>query len=93
MILAAWAQNGYLPTGHASRMALDMHLHKALAKLADGSGTLAGKARSDAEERDLVVSARIWLNVYLNDHILSLGTGQPLMLRDDESVRNARLLL
>ena len=40
-----------------------------------------------------VVSARIWLNCYLNDHSVSLGTGRPLLLQDDESVQKARLLL
>ncbi|KAJ9104788.1 hypothetical protein QFC19_003929 [Naganishia cerealis] len=92
LILAAWSQNGWLPSGHALRMGLDMHLHKALEKLNDNK-SLAGQTRSVSEERDLVVSARIWMNCYLNDHMLSLGTGRPLMLKDDESVRGARILL
>ncbi|KAJ9127764.1 hypothetical protein QFC24_000047 [Naganishia onofrii] len=92
LILAAWSQNGWLPSGHALRMGLDMHLHKALEKLNDNK-PLPGAQRSDSEERDLVVSARIWMNCYLNDHMLSLGTGRPLMLKDDESVRGARILL
>ncbi|KAJ9125093.1 hypothetical protein QFC22_000046 [Naganishia vaughanmartiniae] len=92
LILAAWSQNGWLPSGHALRMGLDMHLHKALEKLNDNK-PLPGAQRSDSEERDLVVSARIWMNCYLNDHMLSLGTGRPLMLKDDESVRGARVLL
>jgi hypothetical protein len=45
-------------------MSLDMNLHKALDKLADAS-----IPRTDAEERDLVVSARIWLNCYVHDHL------------------------
>ncbi len=65
LILAAWSQNGWLPSGHALRMGLDMQLHKALDKLADTNA----KERSNAEEQDLVVAARIWLNVYLNDHM------------------------
>ncbi len=60
-----------------------MNLHRALDKLADGS-----EPRSEAEERDLgghfgclqdcpligglVVSARIWLNCYMHDHLLVL---------------------
>ena len=45
-------------------MSLDMNLHKALDKLADDS-----TSRSDSEERDLIVSARIWLNCYVHDHL------------------------
>ena len=94
LILASWSQDPWLPSGHALRMGLDMNLHKALEKLGEDVGTFGGgKARTDAEERDLgepyhrcafsesvlsprshraflvlVVSARIWLNCYLNDH-------------------------
>ena len=52
------------------RMALDLGLHRALEKLADSSGT----KRTDEEERDLVVSSRIWLCLYWFDHqwVLSL---------------------
>lgn len=52
LILAAWSQNGWLPSGHALRMGLDMHLHKALEKLNDHK-SLAGQTRSQSEERDL----------------------------------------
>lgn len=52
LILAAWSQNGWLPSGHALRMGLDMHLHKALEKLNDNK-SLAGQTRSSSEERDL----------------------------------------
>ena len=67
-------------TSHALRAGLDMNLHRALDKLADGS-----EPRTEAEERDLgessgfardmaadskpVVSARIWLNCYMHDHL------------------------
>jgi hypothetical protein len=92
LILASWSQDPWLPSGHALRMGLDMNLHKALEKLGEDVGTFGGgKARTEAEERDLgmshliihvwesilahvmplllkVVSARIWLNCYLNDH-------------------------
>lgn len=52
LILAAWSQNGWLPSGHALRMGLDMHLHKALEKLNDNK-PLPGAQRSESEERDL----------------------------------------
>lgn len=64
LLLAAWSTNGWLPSGHAMRMALDLGLHRALEKLADDGG----KNRSEEEERDLVVSSRIWLCLYWFDH-------------------------
>ena len=49
LLLAAWSTNGWLPSGHAMRMALDLGLHRALEKLADTHA----KRRSEEEERDL----------------------------------------
>ena len=89
LLLAAWSTNGWLPSGHAMRMALDLGLHRALEKLAESGG----KRRSEEEERDLVVSARIWLCLYWFDHQMSLGTGRPIVLRDESSIRHCRLLL
>ena len=40
-----------------------------------------------------VVSARIWLALYWFDHQMSLGTGRPIVLRDESSIRHCRLLL
>ncbi|KAK4686916.1 hypothetical protein P7C73_g3194, partial [Tremellales sp. Uapishka_1] len=88
LILSVWSQNGWLPSGHALRMGLDINIHRALDKLADPE-----ESRTEIEERDLVVCARIWLNCYMHDHLISLGTGKPLLLRDDASVKKARILL
>jgi hypothetical protein len=52
LLLAAWSTNGWLPSGHAMRMALDLGLHRALEKLAEDTG----KQRTEAEERDLGTS-------------------------------------
>ncbi|KAF8322111.1 hypothetical protein DL93DRAFT_2093394 [Clavulina sp. PMI_390] len=107
LLLAAWSTNGWLPSGHAMRMALDLSLHRALEKLAESipstssvahnSGTpesnASGRKRSEEEERDLVVSARIWLCLYWFDHQMSLGTGRPMVLRDDATIAHCRLLL
>ncbi|KAG8749492.1 hypothetical protein FRC14_001314, partial [Serendipita sp. 396] len=90
LLLAAWSTSGWLPSGHAMRMALDLGLHRALEKLAD---TNPAKRRSLEEERDLVISARIWLCLYWFDHQMSLGTGRPIVLRDETSVRHCRILL
>lgn len=89
LLLAAWSTNGWLPSGHAMRIALDLGLHRALDKLNDDSG----KKRSDEEERDLVVAARIWLCLYWFDHQMSLGTGRPILLRDESSIKHCRILL
>jgi hypothetical protein len=45
LLLAAWSMNGWLLSGHAMRMALDLGLHRALEKLAEQQG--------NDEERDL----------------------------------------
>ncbi|KZT10651.1 uncharacterized protein LAESUDRAFT_721012 [Laetiporus sulphureus 93-53] len=90
LLLAAWSTNGWLPSGHAMRMALDLGLHRALEKLVD---TENAKKRSEEEERDLVVSARIWLCLYWFDHQMSLGTGRPIVLRDESSIKHCRVLL
>ena len=52
-MLAAWSTNGWLPSGHAMRMALDLGLHRALDKLAEEGGS---KKRSEEEERNLGAS-------------------------------------
>ena len=51
LLLAAWSANGWLPSGHAMRMALDLGLNRALEKLADDSER--GRRRTEEEERDL----------------------------------------
>ena len=48
LILSVWSQNGWLPCGHALRAGLDMNLHRALDKLAEGA-----EPRTEVEERDL----------------------------------------
>lgn len=64
LILSVWSQYGWLPVGHALRMGLDINLHRALDRLAENE-----KGRSADSERDLVVSARIWLNCYLHENL------------------------
>jgi hypothetical protein len=89
LLLAAWSTNGWLPSGHAMRMALDLGLNRALEKLADQGARL----RTEEEERDLIISARIWLCLYWFDHQMSLGTGRPIVLRDEGSIKHCRILL
>jgi hypothetical protein len=84
LLLAAWSANGWLPSGHAVRMALDLGLNRALEQLSEDSEY--AKRRTEDEERNLgmiylalrpsiyaewyplVVSARIWLCLYWFDH-------------------------
>ena len=52
LLLAAWSTNGWLPSGHAMRMALALGLHRALEKLAVEPAH-GSKRRTEEEERDL----------------------------------------
>lgn len=76
LLLSAWSTNGWLPGGHAMRMALDLGLHRALEKLAEtsnsgvassygpmtpGTPSTSGKRRNDDEERHLGVSFAVML--------------------------------
>jgi len=51
LLLAAWSTNGWLPSGHAMRMALDLGLNRALEKLAVDSEH--EKKRTEEEDRNL----------------------------------------
>lgn len=65
IILASWGDTSWRPGGHASRVAMDMGLFRCLPML---SQTGMGKGKSSEElkeEYDLVVGARVWLNVSL----------------------------
>lgn len=62
-ILSAFSDNGWLPGGHAVRMALDMGINRSFIKLLRGG---MGKGKSPAEleeERPLVVQSRVWFCV------------------------------
>jgi hypothetical protein len=68
LLLAAWSTNGWLPSGHAMRMALDLGLHRALDKLAEEGG----KHRSEEEQRDLGMFPAINFSYVLTDLFLQL---------------------
>jgi len=44
-------------------------------------------------DRNLVIASRTWFCLYLFEHQMSYGTGRPAVLKDDESIRECRLLL
>ena len=67
LLLAAWSTNGWLPSGHAMRMALDLGLHRALDKLAEENGV---KKRAEDEERNLGMSPYYSLIAFAQTAIL-----------------------
>ncbi|KAJ9092612.1 hypothetical protein QFC19_008650 [Naganishia cerealis] len=93
IVLAAFSDQGWLPTGHAVRMALDMELNHCFMKLLrDNMGQ--GKTPDQLEaDRDLVVGARVWFCLYMIEHQMSYGTGRPAILREDESIAQCRRFL
>ncbi|KAJ9121862.1 hypothetical protein QFC22_002485 [Naganishia vaughanmartiniae] len=93
IVLAAFSDQGWLPTGHAVRMALDMELNHCFMKLLRdnmGQGKTPDQLESD---RDLVVGARVWFCLYMIEHQMSYGTGRPAILREDESIAQCRRFL
>jgi hypothetical protein len=65
VMLAAFSENGWLPGGHAVRMAIDMGLNRSFLSLLQ-SGMGKGKSQAELEEeRHLVVQSRIWFCVSL----------------------------
>ncbi|CAK9787310.1 hypothetical protein CC85DRAFT_272355 [Cutaneotrichosporon oleaginosum] len=92
-ILAAFSDNGWLPGGHAVRMALDIGINKSFIKLLR-SGMGKGKTPEELEEeRPLVVHSRVWFCLYLMEHQMAYGMGRPAILREDESIHQCRRLL
>lgn len=93
IVLAAFSDQGWLPTGHAVRMALDMELNHCFTKLLrDNMGQ--GKTQDELEaDRDLVHGARVWFCLYMIEHQMSYGTGRPAILREDEAIAQCRRFL
>lgn len=93
LILAAFSQNGWLPSGHAVRLGLDMEINHSFTKLLKG-GMGAGKTPEELEEeRDLVIQARCWFALYMVEHQMSYGSGRPAILREDMSIAECRRFL
>ncbi|OCF36645.1 hypothetical protein I316_01898 [Kwoniella heveanensis BCC8398] len=93
ILLAAFRDNGWLPGGHAVRMAVDMGINRSfLVLLRTGMGK--GKSKEELEEeRSLVVQSRVWLCLYLMEHQMAYGTGRPAIIREDETIHQCRRLL
>ncbi|WVW83043.1 hypothetical protein I302_105060 [Kwoniella bestiolae CBS 10118] len=87
------SDSGWLPGGHAVRMAVDMGINRSFLHLLR---TGMGKGKSEAEleqERSLVVQSRTWLCLYLMEHQMAYGTGRPAIIREDETIHQCRRLL
>lgn len=91
ILVSGWSDNGWLSGGHAVRMAMELSMHKAWPDLY--KRMKAGKIGATSKDRELVVSTRTWLCLYLFEHQMSYGTGRPSILKDDESIYGCRLLL
>lgn len=90
ILVSGWSDNGWLSGGHAVRMAMELSMHKAWPKLLS---RMKAKKIDLVEDRDLVIASRTWFCLYLFEHQLSYGTGRPAVLKEDESIRECRLLL
>ncbi|WWC61081.1 uncharacterized protein I303_103659 [Kwoniella dejecticola CBS 10117] len=93
ILLSAYRDSGWLPGGHAVRLALDMGINRSFLHLLR-TGMGKGKSESDLEqERSLVVQSRTWLCLYLMEHQMAYGTGRPAIIREDETIHQCRRLL
>jgi hypothetical protein len=67
VLLAAFSDSGWLPGGHAVRMAIDMGINRSFIQLLR-SGMGKGKSKAELEEeRQLVVHSRVWFCVSSNN--------------------------
>jgi len=65
VLMAAFNENGWMPGGHAVRMAVDMGINRSFVALLR-SGMGKGKSSEELEEeRHLVVQSRVWFCVSL----------------------------
>lgn len=64
VMMAQWGDTSYRPGGHALRIATEMGLWRCLPYLVQ-TGMGAGKTAAEvAEERPLVVGARVWMTIF-----------------------------
>ncbi|WRT67181.1 uncharacterized protein IL334_004147 [Kwoniella shivajii] len=93
ILLSAFRDSGWLPGGHAVRMAVDMGINRSfLHLLRTGMGKQKPEANME-EERALVIQSRVWLCLYLMEHQMAYGTGRPAIIREDETIHQCRRLL
>ncbi|OWZ63172.1 hypothetical protein AYX14_03309 [Cryptococcus neoformans] len=93
ILVSAFQDNGWLPGGHAVRMAIDMGINRSFIHLLR-TGMGKGKSKEELEqERTLVVHSRVWFGLYLMEHQMAYGSGRPAIIREDETIHQCRRLL
>ncbi|WVN85319.1 uncharacterized protein L203_100464 [Cryptococcus depauperatus CBS 7841] len=93
ILISAFQDNGWLPGGHAVRMAIDMGINRSFIHLLR-TGMGRGKSKEELEEeRALVIHSRVWFGLYLMEHQMAYGTGRPAIIREDETIHQCRRLL
>lgn len=73
-LLSTWNSHGYVPSGLATRMALDMHYDTAIDRLAQlvqtrttPAGLLPPSPEQQRQERELLVQARLFCHLFYHD--------------------------
>ena len=109
MLLPAWSTSEWLPASHALRMALDLGLHHVLEKLADAGAKRRSEEEERHlvvsariwlclywfDHQCVCVLHGLSRSCVLTDGAsrVSLGTGRPILLKDEISIRHCRILL
>ena len=109
LLLPAWSTSGWPPSGHALHMELDLGLHHALEKLADASGKRRSEEEERHlvvaariwmclywfDHQCVVVVHGLSKSCVLTDGAarVNLGTGRPILFKDESSIRQCRILL
>jgi hypothetical protein len=66
VLVAGWSENGWLPGGHAVRMALELGMHNAWPKLR--ARMQAGTTAGYHDDQSLVSACRTWFSLYIFEH-------------------------
>ena len=89
--IAVYHRNCWLLIGHAIRLATEMGVDQAFAKLA--ARGMGSSPNAMVEDRDLVIRTRLWLALYSHEAQMSFGDGQTPMIREMEGLSQCRRFL
>ncbi|KLT44131.1 hypothetical protein CC85DRAFT_283918 [Cutaneotrichosporon oleaginosum] len=93
IVMASWGDTSWRPGGHALRIAMDMGLYRCLPYLSQ-TGMGAGKSAAElADERPLVVGARLWLALYKSEFEMAFNLGRPALFAAEDTITHARRFL
>lgn len=93
ILLASWGETFWRPGGHAVRMAMDLGLHHCLPYLTDRDTDIHKSHEELAQERHIVVGARIWLTLFKIDTEMSFAYCRPAIFSPEGAINNARRFL